>query len=274
MPAHKLPQALGRVARWERLGDDVPALVAHPNWERPAPAVVWMHGRTVNKELDPGRYLRWLRAGIGVVALDLPGHGERFREGAHSPHATLDTLAQMVDEIDSVVASLDVLGPFDVRRLAIGGMSLGGMCSLRRLCDPHPFVASAVECTTGNLSTLYFGAADDQAEHAARPWPASHDPAEVRPLDPAEHLGGFRPLPLLVLHNELDGIIPIGGQRDFVDRLRTRYEAAGASPDLIEWHAFGETGAPSEHAGFGRFANDAKNNQTEFLVRTLRPEPA
>jgi len=34
-----------------------------------------MHGRTANKELDPGRYLRLIRAGIAVCAIDLPGHG-------------------------------------------------------------------------------------------------------------------------------------------------------------------------------------------------------
>ena len=29
----------------------------------PRPTIIWIHGRTVSKELDPGRYLRWLRAG-------------------------------------------------------------------------------------------------------------------------------------------------------------------------------------------------------------------
>jgi hypothetical protein len=35
-------------------------------------------------------------------------------------------------------------------------------------------------------------------------------------------------------------------------------------------HEYGETGAPHEHSGFGRFAPDAKDRQTEFLVAHLR----
>src|SRR5262245_11172372 len=75
----QMPSALRANARWQRLGpSDIPALLVHPDWNsgQPAPMVLWMHGRTVNKELDPGRYLRWMRAGIGACAVDLPGHGE------------------------------------------------------------------------------------------------------------------------------------------------------------------------------------------------------
>src|SRR4029450_3068251 len=72
--AAKLPSALRANARWLRLGPtpgNIPALITHPDWApgHLAPVVIWMHGRTVNKELDPGRYLRWMRAtggGIGA----------------------------------------------------------------------------------------------------------------------------------------------------------------------------------------------------------------
>jgi FAD/FMN-containing dehydrogenase len=36
-------------------------------------------------------------------------------------------------------------------------------------------------------------------------------------------------------------------------------------------HAYGTTGAPHEHAGFGRFAADAKDRGTAFLAATLLP---
>jgi hypothetical protein len=35
-------------------------------------------------------------------------------------------------------------------------------------------------------------------------------------------------------------------------------------------HEYGETGAPHEHSGFGKFASDAKDRQTNFLVKHLR----
>ena len=96
-------------ARWERVGASaIPVMLAHPDWEsgQQVPIVLWMHGRTVNKELDPGRYLRWIRAGLGVCAIDLPGHGERFDPTMQEPEAALDVILQMVNEIDQVAAAI------------------------------------------------------------------------------------------------------------------------------------------------------------------------
>lgn len=263
----KLPESLRDKSRSVRLGNDVPALIAHPDWESasPAPAVLWMHGRTVNKELDPGRYLRWIRAGIGAVALDLPGHGERYDKAYQGPEKTLDLIAQARAEIDGVLESVRELGKFDMDRLMIGGMSAGGMVTLSRLCSPHPFRGACVECTTGNLRDLYHPPAGTKG----RPWPIEHDPEEVARVDPLEHLDGFEPIPLLALHNEGDEMVPIDGQRRFLDALRTHYASRGADPSMVELHTFSETGAPGEHAGFGRHANDAKNLQLAFIRRVL-----
>ena len=45
-------------------------------------------------------------------------------------------------------------------------------------------------------------------------------------------------------------------------------------PSLIELKTWPTTGAPNEHIGFGRFSNDAKNAQTDFLRRHLMPAAA
>jgi dienelactone hydrolase len=263
----QLPKSLAERTVSDTLGDGVPALIATPAGDDPVPFVLWMHGRTVSKELDPGRYLRWIRAGIGAVAVDLPGHGERFIPGAHDPERTPAVVEQMVGEIDGVLASLRERHPrLDPTRAAIGGMSAGGMATLRRLCDPHPFVGAAIEGTTGDLTGLYF----PPAGHG-KDWPVSHDRAAVERIDTARHLAGFRPIPLLALHNEGDALVPIGVQRAFLDRLRAHYRAKGADADLIRLHTFAETGAPQEHAGFGRFGNEAKNLQVEFLTGVLGP---
>jgi dienelactone hydrolase len=263
----QLPRSLAERTVSDTLGDGVPALIATPPGDGPVPFVLWMHGRTVSKELDPGRYLRWIRAGIGAVAVDLPGHGARFVPGAHDPERTPAVVEQMVGEIDGVLLSLRERHPrLDLTRAAIGGMSAGGMATLRRLCDPHPFVAAAIEGTTGDLTGLYF-------PHTAhgKDWPVSHDRASVERIDTARHLAGFRPIPLLALHNEGDALVPVGVQRAFLDRLRDHYRAEGADPDLVRLHTFAETGAPQEHAGFGRFGNEAKNLQVEFLTGVLGP---
>lgn len=250
----RLPAYLAERARTVRFGD-VPALVAHPDWKTPAPVMLWLHGRTARKELDAGRYLRWVRAGIGACAIDLPGHGERFEEGLQGADATMSVLRQAVGEIDGVVEALraGAYGAvFDAARFGAGGMSAGGMAALRRLCDEHPFRCAAVEGTTGSF--------DAMPGYAER-----HDPAMLEQLDPLRHVEGWRPIPVLALHSEADRMVPVSGIRAFVERLRARYAEVGADIGLIEFKTWPETGAPEEHLGFGRYSNDAKNLQTEFL---------
>ncbi|MFN6040405.1 MAG: alpha/beta hydrolase family protein, partial [Phycisphaerae bacterium] len=270
----QLPRALAERSKVMRFGD-IPVLLAHPDWSRPAPVVLWLHGRTVNKELDPGRYLRWIRAGIAACAIDLPGHGERALEGWDTPAKTLDVLDHGVRDIDRVIEALadpTFHNVFDLTRTAIGGMSLGGMTTLRRLCDPHEFVCAAVESTTGWLEGLYFPSSWNAPAHIPH-GPVQHDTRRVAKSDASQHLMGFRPLPLLVLHSEADAVVAWEVQRRFIDMLRHHYTINNADPSLIAVRTWETTGAPQEHSGFGRVANDAKNVQVEFFTTWLKPTP-
>jgi alpha-beta hydrolase superfamily lysophospholipase len=269
----QFPRALAERARVTRFGD-VPVLLAHPDWDTSVPTVLWLHGRTVNKELDPGRYLRWLRAGIAACAIDLPGHGERAVAAMQEPRGTIDVLAQAVGEIDSVVEHLagnEWGGVFDLDRLAIGGMSAGGMVALRRACEPHTFVCASVEGTTGWLEGLYFPEKVGLPARGAR-FVSTQAPERVREMDPSAHLGTFRPIPLLALHSEADQVVAWGVQRRFLEMLRGRYAQVGADPAMVESKTWAMTGAPQEHSGFGRVTNDAKNTQVEFFARCLRAQ--
>ena len=214
-----------------------------------------MHGRTANKELDSGRFLRLLRRGIGSCSLDLPGHGARFEQAMHEPAAVLPVVEQMVEELDGVLEELGTIEGIDSSRLAIGGISAGGMVSLIRCCREHPFAAICVEATTGNL--------------AYRASSILANPERVRRLDPIAHLEHWRPVPLLALHNLLDEWVDVDGQRFFIEALRERYPR----PDLIDFHVYQRpTGAPHEHSGFGQFSGDAKDRQVAFLARHLGVE--
>lgn len=268
----KLLRHLEERSRIVRLAGAVPALVAHPEpgFDRPVPLVLWLHGRTAYKELDAGRYLRWVRAGLGACAIDLPGHGERAEDGWQGPERTLDALEQVLTEIDPILDDLTApdgpfAGAFDRGRLAIGGMSLGGMVALRRLCEPgdrarHRFRCATVEGTTGALQEQYLSEGEK---------PVRHDAEQVRRLDPMENLEHFEPIPLLALHSEADEMVPWPTQRKFLEALAAHYQERGADPSRIGVLTWPETGAPREHLGFGRFSNDAKNAQTEFLARWL-----
>lgn len=266
----RFPAALASRTKAARIDGTIPALLAHPDWSRPAPVVLWMHGRTARKELDPGRYLRWLRAGIATCSVDLPGHGERPDAALHENTGTMRVLAQMRAEIDQIVEHLSTIPAFDLSRLAIGGMSAGGMVTLRRLCDPHPFLCAAVEGTTGWLGGLYFPHASGAVAGARAS--TIHDQQAVREQDPWEHLDTFKPLPLLALNSESDRVVPYDGMRRFLHRLRGHYRDLGADAAAIEAVTWKHTGAPEEHSGFGAVSNDAKNIQTAFLVKHLRPQ--
>jgi dienelactone hydrolase len=251
-------------------GEPIPALLAHPDekWHSPgatpalAPVVIWMHGRTVNKELDPGRYLRWVRAGIAACAIDLPGHGERFSEAYQHADHTLQLIKQAAAEIDAVLNDLAhprFNGAFDRSRIALGGMSAGGMVALHRLCADHPFTCACVEATAGALD--FMKGRDFYREPLATE------------LDPIRHIASFRPIPLLALHSRADEWIPVEAISTFLDALRLHYKFSGADPATIELKTWERTGAPNEHYGFGTAANEAKNTQTDFLVRCLKPTP-
>lgn len=271
----KLPSSLREHARTVMLPvggvPTIPALLCHPDWVSPAPTMVWMHGRTANKELDSGRYIRWLKQGIAAVAIDLPQHGERAgrageQVGDLGAPATLAILSELISEIDHVVEALAdpvFQGVFDLDRLGIGGMSLGGMAALRRLCDPHEFACAAVECTTGDLWGLY-------REDGPRPWGQTFPEQLVAPMDALRHLETFRPIPLLALHCEADRIVPWEIQRRFLDRLKDHYVAKRADPTMVRVRTWATTGAPEEHSGFGKHGNEAKNEQAEFLGSVLK----
>lgn len=295
-PLNELPRYLAERSKNVKLSRaHIPALLAHPDWPgvaSPRPTLLWLHGRTANKELDPGRYMRCLRAGIATCAIDLPHHGERFDEIGQRPQATLHTLQQALPEIDLVIDALAdpiFAGAFDLDRLAIGGMSMGGMATLRRLCDHHPFIAAAVECTTGWLSGLYVPekAAGEATAHGPGGtctvvvprwvkdrWAGEPPYDVIAQVDPSQHLEGFRPIPLLALHAETDEIIPWGQMQTFLGMLRGQYRTKGADPNLIQFQTWRDTGAPNEHAGFGKFGNEAKNAQAAFLARVFFGEGA
>lgn len=255
------PSALAKNMRTQRLGPTgAPVMLVHPDWDsgRRVPIVLWMHGRTVSKEIDPGRYLRLMRAdggGIGVCAIDLPGHGERYDDRLQQPAHTFEVIEQMIEEIDLIVDALRPFDAFNLDRIGIGGMSAGGMATLARLCRPHRFVCASVEATSGSW-----------AHQQDRPMFEKISQSRVDALDPMKSLDEWREIPLQAFHTKADQWVDFDGQATFIDAVRQRY----ADPDLVDFVTYDKTGAPQEHAGFGRFAADAKNRQTAFFQRWLQ----
>lgn len=254
-----MPSSLRAAARWQEFaGPDgpIPVMLVHPDWTaaQPAPIVLWLHGRTAHKELDPGRYLRWMRAGIGACAIDLPGHGQRLDASLEEPSRTLDVVRQAINEIDSIVEALREFAEFDLNCMGIGGMSAGGMATLARLCRAHPFACASVEATTGSWR--------HQRERQMFQNQSQH---KIDEFNPIKHLDDWREIPLQAIHAVHDEWVSIDGQREFIESLRRRY----ANPKSVECVEYDKTGAPGEHIGFGKFASEAKDMQRDFFRRWL-----
>jgi len=251
----RLPQDLQRRMQRTRVGKSVPALLIEAEGGEPSPPmVVWLHGRTASKELDPGRYLRLMRRGISICALDLPGHGERLEPSLQSPERVLDVILRMVDELDAAVSeSVERLGA-DASRLGIGGMSAGGMVIASRLTRPHPYRCCVLEATTGSW-----------LDQRSRPMFSSRSVDELRNLDPINNLDSWRPIPILAAHCRADEWVPWIGQERFLDTV----EALAPHPGTVERVLYDRTGAPHEHVGFGSHSADVKERELEFFARNL-----
>ena len=250
----ELPSSIRDTATWMRLADQrVPAMIvrAGDEDERPRPLLLWLHGRTVNKELDPGRPIRLTRNGISYCSIDLPGHGERYDQEFQKPDMVPEIIRQVMDEIDPVIDELVQMGIADRERLAIGGMSAGGMATLARLARPHGFHCATVEATCGKWEAMgHRGVVD---ESLMTTW------------DPMSNLDSWRSIPLLAIHARYDAWIPSDSQAEFIEAVRRR-----SSPQHdVRMHVFDRTGAPFEHVGFGKYSTVAKNMQSEFLQRWL-----
>ncbi len=224
----------------------------------PPPLLIWLHGRTAWKELDAGRYLRLMRAGIAVCAIDLPGHGDRYEPVLTAPDRVLDVVLQASDELDGVIAGAVDQLQASANHVAIGGMSAGGMACLHRLCEPHDVAACALEATSGDWLTIPMANTSDQARKA-----------RVAEANPQRRLNGWSPLPVLAVHCRADAWIPFESQWRFLDAVDQRQ--AGTPVERV---AYDRTGAPGEHAGFGTHAADSKACQCSFLERHLLPHGA
>ena len=160
----------------------------------------------------------------------------------------------MIDEIDELIEELTTQSLFDESRLGIGGMSAGGMATLARLCQAHPFRCASVEAATGSW---------EHQRH--REMFQGRGRGEVADHNPIVNLEGWREIPVQAIHSRLDSWVAFEGQEAFLEELAFHYQRA----ELIELVAYDETGAPFEHAGFGRMSSDAKDRQRDFFKQWL-----
>ena len=222
----------------------IPVLLAYrTDLPGPKPAVVYYHGVAQAKEvyLDSHPMTRALADAGFVVALpDAPGHGERpagaalidrLRESL--PREFCRDIEQAGDEASALYDWLAARPEVDGDRLGVIGVSMGGFTATvvaSRLRDRlRAAVAIAgnaclADCMaeTDSIASGKWGPPDRaiDAETAER----------IRRIDPINYPDKFAPLPLLLLHGELDTWNPVTTSQKFMPLLQPTY---AAQPDHL-----------------------------------------
>lgn len=211
-------------------GDRVPMRLLLPaEGDGPFPLVLFQHGAGGSKDAD---YIDltvapWVRAGAAVASIDFPLFGERF-SGKLTERLLTDMLEQraegrvpedrvwrefVVQAVHDLRRSLGALAQqpeVDADRCVYGAYSLGAMVGAVFLAhDPRP--RAAVLAVGGGG----FGPAD---------------------VDPARHIGGFAPRPLLLVNATRDERVPRASSEALFD--------AAGEPKQIEWFEAGHATLP------------------------------
>ena len=130
-----------------------------------------------------------MRAGIAVIAPDLPGHGQRFDATLQDSQRVLEIIRIMLEELDVV--------------------------AIARLTRPHTWRCVALEATSGSW-----------AHQRARPMFARRDSASLAAIDPINHLSMWHPIPVLAVHSKADEWVDWRGQAAFLDAIAQRGDPA------------------------------------------------
>jgi len=223
------PELRARRFEYTSRGDRVAGvLLLPPTGDGPFPLVLLQHGAGGSKDADYLGPVRepWARRGLAVASIDFPLHGERasaklgelllatlVSPGRPSEHASAlfeEFARQAATDLARAVDALVSLPEIDAARVGYAAFSLGAIVgSLYVPYDPRVRAAA-----------LAVGGAG----------------IGPRACDPAAHIGGFAPRPLLFVNAERDQRIP----RAAAEALH----AAARDPKEIVWFDAGHADLP------------------------------
>jgi pimeloyl-ACP methyl ester carboxylesterase len=191
------------------------------------PVAVFVHGFTSNRIEVPsfvGMSRLLQGSGIASVRFDLSGHGE-------SDGDFFDvTITGEIAETTAVVRAVRSMSFVDAERIALVGMSMGGVVAgivaaelpgIRALCLWSPAAVAPFEIRTGRLKGRDLGAQFaaqgyfDADGHRMSPALAR----DIADLDIYGRSGGYRG-PVRILHGDADDIAPLEYARRYLDHYR------------------------------------------------------
>jgi dienelactone hydrolase len=229
-----------------RLGrETIPATWSTPADERPAPAVLLLHGFSSSKErMAQGIGRPLLKRGVASLALDLPYHGERGTASGDlpkNPLALVGAWRSAVAESRAAVRWLAAQPEVDAERIGVLGYSLGGFLALMTAAD-EPALKAVVLAAAGDLP--------DQTPYAALVRGVADPPRAARRL-------AGRPLLL------------VNGRRDTTTRpaQAERLFAAAQEPKTIMWYDGGHWPPAAAIEGAAEWMAEQLRRDTEPSAR-------
>jgi uncharacterized protein len=219
-------------------GESVPTwMLLPPNVVEPVPCVIFLHGIGQKKNFIEEIAAPFTRAGFAMVSFDQLTRGERKRNDLGPAAAMLEfrrRAAATVIETRRLITYLETRGDIDASRIYLLGASYGAITGATAAASDTRVKATVLTYGGGDVRTLL--RSDAAYDELGRYTGLVADLTAwlIAPADPAKHVGGIAPRPLLIQNGDHDVLIPTAAARVLQD-------AAGEPKDII-WY-------DSDHVG-------------------------
>jgi dipeptidyl aminopeptidase/acylaminoacyl peptidase len=183
-----------------------------PPGSPPPPAVVHAHGNAGNINWHTEFSSFFPREGFSLLMFDYRGYGK-----SDPPKGRLSR-ADLIDDTKAAIDYVASRPDIDARRVAVYGVSLGGVIGLAAAAD-RPNVGAVV--TVSAFSTWQGVVADHAGGLVSRLIASGSDAARI--------IARIAPRPLLIVHGQNDRIVPVA----HAHQLKAAADRAGLAAEVI-----------------------------------------